>query len=116
MTWNFDRRDHISGYALSRRTVFDSRQWQMSAGQLLRVHNPAAAPYDYERQIAVFDVPCSDKPGIHQAFAQLGPRIDRAWVIGVWPGLSFPGWEPFVAAGDSVLFRRSAATGRSIVR
>ncbi|MCH7629818.1 MAG: GtrA family protein [Proteobacteria bacterium] len=116
VTWNFDRRDHISGYALSRRIVFDSRQWQMSAGQLLRVHNSAAVPYDYERQIAVFDVPCGDKPGIHQAFAQLGPGIDRVWVIGVWSGLSFPGWQPYVTAGDSVLFRRSPAEGRATAR
>lgn len=114
ITWNFDRRDHISGYALSRGPIFDSRQWQMSAGQLLRVHNPAAEPYAYERQVAVFDVPCGDRPGIHQAVAQLGDGIDTVWVIDAWPGLSFPGWRPWVSAGDSVLFRRLPANERLV--
>lgn len=104
--WNIDRRDHISGYGLVRKSLFDSRQWQMNAGQLLKVHNPAAEPYDRDRQTMIYDRPCNGWPGLGDALAELRPAIRYVWVIRMPAGFTQPGWKVDAAAGDSVLLRR----------
>lgn len=104
--WNIDRRDHISGYALARRQIFDSAQWQMNAGQLLKVHNADAEPYDHDRQTMIYDRSCNGWPGVHDVLTELKPAIRYVWVIGMPAGLQHDGWSIAARAGDSVVLHR----------
>lgn len=106
--WDRDRRDHISGYALIRRQSFDSRQWQEAAGQLLTVHNPAAAPFDREQHSMLYDVPCEGWPGVAESVRGLNPAIRHVWIIGMPADFAVPGWRTLSAAGDSVVLQRVA--------
>ncbi|WP_225206948.1 GtrA family protein [Novosphingobium huizhouense] len=107
LDWDRNRRDHISGYALIRRESFDSRQWQEAAGQLLSVHNPAAAPFDREAHGMLYEQPCEGWPGVREAMRTIGAGVGWVWLVGVAPDFAEPGWRRVAASGDSVLLRRA---------
>ena len=105
--WAMDRRNHLSGYALARRHAFDNLQWELPSGQLLRIHNEAARPFDRAPGYAVYDRPCGPSIGLAGRLRTVPSGIEYVWIIGTAPELDHPGWRVVGSAGDSVVLRRA---------
>lgn len=115
--WSLDRRAHLSGYALARRHAFDNIQWELPSGQLLRIHNDAAKPFDRAPELRIFDRPCPPFWSVSDIFREVPAGIDYVWIIGMPRGARFTEWNVVGAAGDSVILRRvpgEAASGSSV--
>jgi hypothetical protein len=104
--WSTDRRRHIMGYALIRRHLFDNGQWQLPAGQLITIHNPALEPFDRDPSTIAFLEPCRDSPGLAATVAAIPQAARYLWVIRLAPETQLPGWKPLRKTQDSVLYRR----------
>lgn len=106
MEWPIDRRTHLSGYAIERRRAFSNDQWQLPGGQLLRVHNRAAGPFETDDSQIDFETPCHGKAGVIAQSERVPEAIPYLWVI--WTGTPRPlkRWEPLASKGESVLYRR----------
>jgi hypothetical protein len=105
--WPLDRRNHLSGYALARRHAFDNIQWELPSGQLLRIHNQAAKPFDRAGLRAIFDRTCGTYKSLGTILAAVPPGIEYAWIIGMPAEARYPGWSEVAAAGDSSVLRRA---------
>ena len=99
--WPLDRRNHLSGYALARRHAFDNIQWELPSGQLLRIHNQAAKPFDRAGLRAIFDRPCGTYEDLGSILQAVPSGIEYVWIIGMPPGARYPGWSTVGSAGDS---------------
>lgn len=108
--WPLDRRNHLSGYALSRRHAFDNIQWQLPSGQLLRIHNEAAKPFDRAGLRTIFDRPCGTYKDLGSILSEVSPEIEYVWIIGMPPAARYPGWGEVASAGDSSVLRRTTGT------
>ena len=104
--WAIDRRNHISGYALARRHAFDNIQWELPSGQLLRIHNDAAKPFDRAPERGVYDRPCGRYSSLESVMREVPPGIEYVWLVGMPPEASFAEWSVVGSAGDSVVLRR----------
>jgi hypothetical protein len=106
--WTFDRWTHLAGYAVARRHAFSNDQWQVPGGQLLRVHNPAASPFEADDSQIVYEAACFGKPGVVEKAEQVPAQIPFLWVL--WSGRPKPldAWEPLASTRGSVLYRRRA--------
>lgn len=107
LPWAVDRRTHLSGFALARRHAFDNHQWVLASGQLLKVSNPAARPFEHEHMPWIYARPCDKGQEIGAALAQVGPAIGTVWIIGMPDDFHPAGWRLVEASGDSALLRRS---------
>ncbi len=103
---SIDRTTHLGGYAIARRSAFSNDQWQLAGAQLLRVHNPALAPFDRDPSQFTFTRPCRDDKGIAARAARIPPAASHLWVI--WDGAHRPlqGWSRIAAGKTSVLYER----------
>jgi hypothetical protein len=109
--WPLDRRNHLSGYALARRGAFDNIQYEMPSGQLLRIHNEAAEPFDRAGLRAIFDRPCGTYKGLGEILQEVPSGIEYVWIIGMPPRARYPGWSEVGSAGDSSVLRRTPGDG-----
>jgi hypothetical protein len=116
-SWAMERRNHISGYALARRHAFDNIQWELPSGQLLRIHNQAAKPFDRAPERGVYDRLCGNYTHLESVLHEISPEIEYLWIFGMPPQPRHPGWSVVASAGDSYILRREAPeTGHPVRR
>lgn len=106
--WVFDRRTHLSGYAIARRHAFSNDQWVLPGGQLLKVHNPAAGEFQIDPSEIVFERACGSHRGVAADAALVPAAIPYLWVVWTTTDQPLPGWAPIARHGLSILYRRSA--------
>lgn len=106
------RNTHIASYALMRRHAFANDQYAMSGGQLLRISNPAAAPFDRDPSSRDIGEECQGTIPVLTSAAEVPSAIPYLWIV--WQSgrvLPVPGWTPLArsgANGHSVLYQRSS--------
>lgn len=104
--WTFDRWTHLAGYALERRHTFSNDQWDVPGAQLLRVHNPAAGPFEVDESQLGYQAPCDGKESVVTEAERVPAAIPYLWII--WSDAPQPlsQWQPLAQRGRSVLYRR----------
>ena len=103
LAWTFDRWTHLAGYALERRHAFSNDQWDVPGAQLLRVHNPAAGPFEVDEFQLGYEAPCNGKASVLTEADRVPASIPYLWII--WSGAPQPlsQWQPLAQSGRSVL-------------
>jgi hypothetical protein len=111
MQWTVDRWTHLSGYAIARRHAFSNDQWEVPGAQLLKVHNPAAGPFQVDDSQIVFERDCRGQTGVVALAAQVPETIPYLWVLWSTADRPLAGWAPIARNGPSILYRRAAPAG-----
>ncbi|MEJ2410918.1 MAG: hypothetical protein P8Y48_16855, partial [Novosphingobium sp.] len=101
-----ERNMHIASFALTRRHAFANDQFAMSGGQLLRIHNAAAGPFDRDPSSIEIGEPCRGRIPVLVSAARIPAAIPYLWIVWHTAQRQVPGWQPIRRSGDSVLYRR----------
>ena len=97
---------HTASFALLRRHAFANDQFSMSGGQLLTIHNPAAAPFDRDPSSIEIGETCQGSVPVLDSTARIPAAIPYLWIVWHTPELDVPGWKAVARSGASVLYRR----------
>lgn len=111
MQWTIDRWTHLSGYAIARRHAFSNDQWEVPGAQLLKVHNPAAGPFQVDDSQIVYERDCRGRSGVVALAAQVPETIPYLWVLWSTADRPLDGWAPIARNGLSILYRRVGPAG-----
>ncbi len=98
---------HFPSFALLRRHAFANDQFAMSGGQLLTIHNPAAAPFDRDPSSIEIGETCRGSIPILDSTARIPTAIPYLWIVWHTPERDVPGWRAAGRSGPSVLYRRA---------
>ena len=77
-----------------------------SGGQLLTIHNPAAAPFDRDPSSIEIGETCQGSVPVLDSTARIPAAIPYLWIVWHTPELDVPGWKAVARSGASVLYRR----------
>lgn len=99
-----DRNTHIASYALTKRRAFANDQFEMSGGQLLKVSNPAMAPFETDPSNLEIGEQCQGHNPLLATLARIPPAARHLWIIWSVPEQHLPGWAIIARAGRSVLY------------
>lgn len=102
-----DRTTHLAGYAIARRQAFSNDQWQTAGAQLLRIHNPAMAPFDSDPSQFTHNRPCGQDIGVTAKAKNVPYAATHLWVF--WDGAAkpLPSWQPVRKGDTSILYVRN---------
>lgn len=108
--WSLPITEHLGGIALARRVAFVSDQWDVAGVNPLKVHYPAAAPFEKDPSQATKPDGCNRKglgPQLSRSLAAL-PRkaFTHVWIVGAVDGAPppRPGLTPVRHAGKGWLY------------
>lgn len=100
---------HIPSFALIRRHAFANDQFALSGGQLMRIHNAVAAPFEGDPSSIEIGEPCQGSIPVLDSAARVPAAIPYLWINWHTPERRVPGWQPMTRSGGSILYQRAGA-------
>lgn len=100
------RDTHAASYALTRRHAFANDQWQMTGGQLLRIHNPVTGLFQDAETGSMVGEQCQGFNQLLRAVKNVPPEVPLLWIVWHSPEMPLLGWQEAARSHNSVLYRR----------